>query len=325
MEFSVAPMMDWTDRHCRYFHRLLAPNIFLYTEMVTTGALIFGDKSRHLDFNEKESPLALQLGGSSAEDLAKSARLGEDWGYDEVNLNCGCPSDRVQKGRFGACLMAEPDLVATCIKAMQDVVNIPVTVKCRIAIDEYEEEPFLYEFIKKVSDIGCKTFIVHARKAWLKGLSPKENRDIPPLNYNLIYKLKNDFPELSVHLNGGVNSIKAIDEAIDKVDGIMIGREAYQNPWFLAEIEKTYFETELPREEYIITEMSHYLKSMLESGEILRPRNVTRHMTGLFKGTPGGKAWRQALSTLPESPDMIEKAYEAYLAKNSAVHNSPSA
>ncbi|MAQ70744.1 MAG: tRNA dihydrouridine(20/20a) synthase DusA [Alphaproteobacteria bacterium] len=325
MEFSVAPMMDWTDRHCRYFHRILAPNMLLYTEMVTTGALIFGDKSRHLDFNKKEHPLALQLGGSSPEDLAKSAKFGEDWGYNEINLNCGCPSNRVQKGSFGACLMAEPDLVAACIKSMQDAVKIPVTVKCRIAIDDFEEEPFLYDFIKKISDIGCTTFIVHARKAWLKGLSPKENRDIPPLNYDLVFKLKEDFPNLSIHLNGGVTSRGIINSAYGKVDGIMIGREAYQNPWFLTEIENEFYGTPFPHEEVIIENMSKYLKNMLKTQTNLRPRNVTRHMTGLFKGAYGGKTWRQALSTLPESPDMIEKAYEAYLSKNSAAHNSPSA
>ncbi|PZP53655.1 MAG: tRNA dihydrouridine(20/20a) synthase DusA, partial [Micavibrio aeruginosavorus] len=233
---SVAPMMDWTDRHCRYFHRLLSPNAVLYTEMVTTGALLFGDAERHLRFSAQEHPVALQLGGSEPDALSKSAKMGEDFGYDEINLNCGCPSDRVQKGKFGACLMAEPELVADCISAMAAQVKIPVTVKCRIGIDDSEDYEFLNAFIEKVKAARCQTFIIHARKAWLKGLSPKENREIPPLNYDLVTQIKNNHSDLTIDINGGLNNLELI-KSVSHLDGAMIGREAYQNPFFLAEIE----------------------------------------------------------------------------------------
>jgi len=220
---SVAPMMDWTDRHCRYFHRLLSPHATLYTEMVTTGAILFGDAERHLRFSSQEHPVVLQLGGSDAPALAQSARTGEDFGYDEINLNCGCPSDRVQKGKFGACLMAEPDLVAECIDAMQSAVKIPVTVKCRIGIDDSEDYEFLNIFIEKVKAAGCKNFIIHARKAWLKGLSPKENREVPPLNYDLVTQIKNNHPDLQIEINGGLTTLGAID-SVKYLHGAMIGR-----------------------------------------------------------------------------------------------------
>ena len=234
--FSIAPMLDWTDRHCRYFHRLMTRQTLLYTEMVTTGAIIHG-KGDYLGYSEQEHPLALQLGGSNPADLARCARLAEERGYDEINLNVGCPSDRVQNGRFGACLMGEPALVADCVKAMRDVVNIPVTVKTRIGIDEQDSYEFLQAFIEQVRDAGCETFIVHARKAWLSGLSPKENREIPPLDYPRVYQVKQDYPELTIALNGGVNSLEQTLEHLQQVDGVMMGREAYQNPYILAEVD----------------------------------------------------------------------------------------
>ncbi len=311
-KISVAPMMDWTDRHCRYFHRLLAPNALLYTEMVTTGALIHGDKQMHLNFNQEEQPLALQLGGSDPKDLATSTKLGEDWGYQEINLNCGCPSDRVQKGRFGACLMKEPEHVATCVRSMINSTSLPVTVKCRIGVDECEDKEFLYDFVNKVADSGCKTFIIHARKAWLKGLSPKDNRTKPPLNYDLVFQLKRDFPELEIILNGEITSIAQIENYMDKVDGFMIGREAYQNPWILAEIENQLFKVPLPNIDTVIKKMSDYLVKHCKENDKARPRHVTRHMTGLFRGLYGGKIWRQSLATLPETTDMLTQAYDNY-------------
>ncbi len=311
-KISVAPMMDWTDRHCRYFHRLLAPTVLLYTEMVTTGALIHGDKDLHLDFDSAEQPLALQLGGSEPQDLATCTKLGEDWGYQEINLNCGCPSDRVQKGRFGACLMKEPEYVEACVKSMIEATSLPVTVKCRIGVDECEDKQFLYDFVSKVAESGCKTFIIHARKAWLKGLSPKENRTKPPLNYDLVLQLKQDFPELEIILNGEINSLKKIKQYANNIDGFMIGREAYQNPWFLAEIENHLFGTPFPDMDKIIAQMSTYLQEQCSKDDKTRPRHITRHMTGLFKGLYGGKIWRQSLATLPESNDMLTQAYDIY-------------
>src|ERR1700710_1332568 len=232
---SVAPMMDWTDRHCRSFHRLLSRHAWLYTEMVTTGALLHGDVARHLAFTPAEAPVALQLGGSEPADLAICARLGEDWGYDEINLNCGCPSERVQRGSFGACLMAEPALVADCVKAMADAVDLPVTVKHRIGIDKVESYAFVRDFVVTVAEAGCGVFIVHARNAWLKGLSPKENREVPPLRYELVDRLKRDFPQLTFATNGGITTSGQVAQELEQVDGVMIGREAYHNPWWLAQ------------------------------------------------------------------------------------------
>jgi tRNA-dihydrouridine synthase A len=238
---SVAPMMDWTDRHCRFFHRLLTQRTRLYTEMVTTGALIHGDVKRHLQFNEQENPLALQLGGSEPADLAQCAKLGEQWGYDEINLNCGCPSERVQRGSFGACLMNEPQLVRDCVKAMVDAVSVPVTVKHRIGIDKAESYDFVRDFVGTVAEGGCSVFIVHARNAWLKGLSPKENREIPPLRYEIVHQLKRDFPQLTIVLNGGVTTTAQVHEQLQHIDGVMVGREAYHHPWWMSEWDSEFF------------------------------------------------------------------------------------
>src|SRR6478735_2717230 len=243
---SVAPMMDWTDRHCRMFHRQITRHTWLYTEMVTTGALLYGDVARHLDFNEEEHPVALQLGGSEPADLAKSAKLGEQWGYDEINLNCGCPSERVQKGAFGACLMAEPVLVADCVKAMRDAVSIDVTVKHRIGVDTVEEYEFVRDFVGTIADAGCEVFIVHARNAILKGLSPKENREIPPLKYEYAYQLKRDFPHLEISINGGIKTLDEVEEHLKHVDGVMLGREAYHNPYVLAGVDTRFYGNAAP-------------------------------------------------------------------------------
>ncbi|APW38949.1 tRNA dihydrouridine(20/20a) synthase DusA [Rhodoferax koreense] len=302
---SVAPMMDWTDRHCRYLHRLLSRHTLLYTEMVTTGALIHGDVGRHLRFDATEHPVALQLGGSEASDLAHCARLGEQWGYDEINLNCGCPSERVQRGAFGACLMAEPDLVADGVKAMVDVVSIPVTVKHRIGIDRTESYAFVRDFVGKVSEAGCDTFIVHARNAWLKGLSPKENREIPPLRYEQVYRLKRDFPRLTIGINGGITTPAQIAEHLQHVDSVMVGREAYHNPWLLAGFDEAFFGTtpQLASREAVELEMVAYMERMAASeGTPWYP--IARHMLGLRHGLPGARRWRQVwsdhrLKTLP--------------------------
>lgn len=305
--FSVAPMMDWTDRHCRYFHRLLSPHARLYTEMLTTGALIYGDAPRFLRFHDSEHPVALQLGGSDPDALAISARKGQMAGYDEINLNCGCPSDRVQSGCFGAVLMKSPALVADCVQAMRREVDIPVTVKCRIAIDEEEEEPFLDRFIETVAATGCRTFIIHARKAWLKGLSPKENRDIPPLNYDLVSRMKEKNPQLEIILNGGVQTLAHVENELRRFDGVMIGRAAYQNPWILREIEQTLFgPQDLPDARDVIARMAEYATAEYERyGTPVK--SVARHMIGLFQGVPGAKAWRQALSPLrPENFGMSD-------------------
>ncbi|MBX3659233.1 MAG: tRNA dihydrouridine(20/20a) synthase DusA [Ramlibacter sp.] len=302
---SVAPMMDWTDRHCRYFHRLLSRHALLYTEMVTTGALIHGDVPRHLRFNAQEHPVALQLGGSEPADLAHCARLGEQWGYDEINLNCGCPSERVQRGAFGACLMAEPQLVADCVKAMVDAVGVPVTVKHRIGIDHTEDTPqsypFVRDFVGAVSEAGCKVFIVHARNAWLKGLSPKENRDLPPLRYALVHRLKADFPHLTLAINGGITTSEQVAEQLQQVDGVMVGREAYHNPWWLAQWDAAFYpaagaESAGPiTRESVEQAMCDYMAR--EAAEHGTPwSNIARHMLGLRNGLPGARRWRQVWS-----------------------------
>lgn len=298
-EISIAPMMDWTDRHCRYFFRLISPNVRLYTEMVTTGALIHGDRDRFLRFNEEEHPIALQLGGSDAKDLAACAKMGEEYGYDEINLNCGCPSDRVQSGRFGACLMREPDHVADCVSAMADVTDVPVTVKCRIGIDTQDSFEFLDEFISKIAHKGCKKFIIHARKAWLQGLSPKENREIPELDYGRAQEIKKKYPKLSIILNGGITNIESVKENAKKFNGLMVGREAYYNPYFLAEIEQVIFKNKkLKSREEIAEEMRLYAKK--QNGLHGTPvKSITRHILGLYHNQPGGKNWRRTLSTLP--------------------------
>lgn len=294
--FSVAPMMDWTDRHCRYFHRLLSKNALLYTEMVTTGALIHGDHQRFLQFNAEEHPVALQLGGSNPRELAICAKMAEDYGYDEVNLNVGCPSDRVQNGRFGACLMLEPALVADCVAAMRAAVSIPVTVKSRIGVDDHDSYPELVHFISTVAAAGCQQFIVHARKAWLSGLSPKQNREVPPLQYELVYQLKIDFPELKFILNGGVTSLTQAEQILAHVDGVMVGREAYQNPYMLAAVDRQLFASDAPElsRNEVVALLMPYIEQQLQAG--LRLNTVVRHILGLFHGQYGGRAFRRHLS-----------------------------
>ena len=292
-------MMDWTDRHCRYFHRLLSRHALLYTEMVTTGALLHGDVARHLRFNAEEHPVALQLGGSEAADLAHCARLGEQWGYQEINLNCGCPSERVQRGAFGACLMNEPQLVADCVKAMVDVVAVPVTVKHRIGIDKRESYAFVRDFVGTVSAAGCSTFVVHARNAWLKGLSPKENRDVPPLRYELVHRLKQDFPELTICINGGITTREQVAEQLGVLDGVMVGREVYHNPWWLASWDADFFGAVPQGEEMtrdaIEAQMVAYMER--EAASNATPwAAIARHMLGLRHGQPGARRWRQVWS-----------------------------
>jgi tRNA-dihydrouridine synthase A len=295
--FAVAPMMDWSDRHCRVFHRALTRHAVLYTEMVTARAIKHGDRAKLLDFDACEQPLVLQLGGSEPEILAEAAKIGEDWGYSEINLNVGCPSDKVQEGRFGACLMAEPDLVARGVAAMIAAVKIPVTVKCRIGIDDQDDEEDLQNFAKRVSDAGCKAFIVHARKAWLKGLSPKENREIPPLDYDRVHRLKIAFPQLSIHLNGGLESVEHAMANVGNLDGVMLGRAAYHTPWVLAGVDPQYTDqpTSVNNRREAIEAMLPYIESKLREGVALH--RITRHMLGLYHAQAGGRIWRQILST----------------------------
>ncbi|MEC4749608.1 tRNA dihydrouridine(20/20a) synthase DusA [Methylomicrobium sp. Wu6] len=293
----VAPMLDWTDRHCRFFHRLISKQARLYTEMVTTGALLHGDRRRFLQFDASEHPLALQLGGSDPADLAACARMAEDFGYDEVNLNVGCPSDRVQNGRFGACLMAEPELVAECVAAMRKAVSIPVTVKSRIGIDDRDSYEELSGFIGTVAAAGCETFIVHARKAWLKGLSPKQNREVPPLRYDVVYRLKQDFPALQIVLNGGITTLEQAEDVLRTgVDGVMVGREIYHNPYLLAEVDRRLYgtATEAITRTEIIEKLLPYIEQQRAEG--VRLHSVTRHILGLFHGEPGARSWRRHLS-----------------------------
>ncbi len=294
--FMVAPMMDWTDRHCRYFHRLLSEHALLYTEMVTTGALIHGDKERFLRHDAFEYPLALQLGGHDAKDLAHCAKLAQEYGFQEVNLNIGCPSDRVQNGRIGACLMAEPNTVADAIKAMKDMVDIPVTVKHRIGIDGRESYEELVDFVCTVADAGCDTFIVHARIAVLAGLSPKENRDIPPLKPDWVYRLKQQFPALSISINGGIKTFDEITQHLQHLDGVMLGREAYQNPYLLSEVDSRLYNSDRPRltRAAVVEKMLPYIDSQLRQGTYLS--HITRHMLGLYQGIPGGRRFRRYIS-----------------------------
>jgi len=290
-------MMDWTDHHCRYFHRQITRHALLYTEMVTTGALLHGDVPRHLDYNEEEHPLALQLGGSEPDDLAHCAKLAVQWGYDEVNLNCGCPSERVQRGAFGACLMAEPQLVADCVKAMRDAVSIPVTVKHRIGIDRIESYDFVRDFVGTVAQAGAEVFIVHARNAWLQGLSPKENREVPPLRYEFVARLQADFPALRFALNGGVTSNAQIEALFAQgVQGVMVGREAYHHPWLMAEWDTRFLGAE-PVErsrEQVEAAMVEYMEREAREGEPWS--RIARHMLGLWNGQPGARRWRQVWS-----------------------------
>jgi tRNA-dihydrouridine synthase A len=312
-------MMDWTDRHCRTFHRQLTRHALLYTEMVTAPAILHGDRARLLGKGEAEGDVALQLGGSDPGALAEAAEIGASYGYVEINLNVGCPSDRVQEGRFGACLMAEPQLVATCVKRMQDVVNVPVTVKCRIGIDDQDSKRDFQNFIDVVADAGCRTFIVHARKAWLKGLSPKENREIPPLDYERVYRLKAQRPELTISINGGVSDLDAAEVHLQHVDGVMLGRAAYQTPYVLAEVDRRIFgaDTDVPTRREAIEGMIPHIERHLAGGG--RLNNVVRHMLGIYHGEPRARVFRRHLSenatradatiaTLIEAVSLVEPA-----------------
>ncbi|WP_456297371.1 tRNA dihydrouridine(20/20a) synthase DusA [Vibrio sp. AK197] len=308
-------MLDWTDRHCRYFHRLLSQQTLLYTEMVTTGAIIHG-KGDFLAYNQQEHPLALQLGGSNPQDLARCAKLAEERGYDEVNLNVGCPSDRVQNGRFGACLMAEPELVAECVAEMKAVVNIPVTVKTRIGIDEQDSYEFLTAFVSTVAEKGgCEQFTIHARKAWLSGLSPKQNREIPPLDYPRAYQIKKDFPDLVIAVNGGIKTLEEAKLHLEHLDGVMVGREAYQNPYILAEVDQQLFGSKAPvkKRRQIVEEMYPYIEQQLSQGSYLG--HITRHMLGLFQNMPGARQWRRYISENAHKPGSGIEVVQTALAK----------
>jgi tRNA-dihydrouridine synthase A len=315
--FCVAPMMEWTDRHCRYFMRLLSQRAFLYTEMVTADAVIHGDRERLLGFDVSEHPVALQVGGSDPKKLARAARIGQQHGYDEINLNVGCPSDRVQSGRFGACLMSEPDIVGDCIAAMGESVDIPVTVKCRIGIDHQDAEESLDLFIDRVAEAGCKIFVVHARKAWLEGLSPKENRSIPPLDHNRVHRLKRRRPELNIIVNGGLESIAEAEAHLDHVDGVMLGRAAYQDPYLLAEVDRRIFSeaTQVRSRVEVLDAFVPYVEQELKKG--IRLNQITRHILGLLHGCPRARAFRRVLS---EKAHLPGAGLDVYLeARNVAV------
>lgn len=311
--FCVAPMMDGTDRHCRYFHRRLTKRARLYSEMITAEAIVRGDRRKLLGFDPSEHPVALQLGGSAPALLAEAARIGEDFGYDEINLNVGCPSDRVQSGAFGACLMKTPHLVADCVAAMRAAVSAPVSVKCRIGVDDQDPEESLYALTDAVAAAGCSVFIVHARKAWLEGLSPKENRDIPPLDYALVARLKRDRPKLSVILNGGVTSLDQAERHLLIFDGVMLGRAPYADPYLLAAVDGRIFgeSTEPPSRQAVAQEMAVYIARMTQFG--VRPHQVTRHMLGLYHGRPHARLWRRLLSERggEAGPDVLQSAIAA--------------
>lgn len=306
ISISVAPMLDWTNQHCRFFLRVISPNTLLYTEMVTTGALVYGDRDRYLEYNKEEHPIALQLGGSDPHALAKCSKMAEDKGYDEINLNCGCPSDRVQKGQFGAVLMTNPDLVAQCIEAMKGATALPLTIKCRIGVDEQDSFEFLDDFITTTKQAGTSHYIIHARKCWLKGLSPKENRSVPPINYDRAITIKEKHKDITIALNGEIKTLPQIKEHLKTFDSVMIGREAYQNPFLLNEIEQDIFgNSNLLTREQIAHAMIPYIEEQCKKGA--RINTVTRHMMGLFKGQKGGKKWRQILSTLPHQDNVTPR------------------
>jgi len=311
-KLSIAPMLDITDRHCRYFFRLFSPHIRLYTEMIHCGAILFGDRQRFLEFDPAEHPLAIQLGGSDPKQLAEVAKIAQDQGYDEVNLNVGCPSDRVQAGRFGACLMAEPELVAECVSAMSAVTRIPITVKNRIGIDDQAEQESLWKFVEVVSQAGCDEFIVHARKAWLKGLSPKDNRSVPPLDYPLVHALKQDFPQLQISINGGINSLEGVQQQLQYVDGVMIGRAPIDNPWLLSAVHTLYNEA-LPAFTFrheLVDAYCAYIETQLGRGVWLK--HMVAPLMGLYKGEPNAKFWRRHLAERCKAPDAgIELIYQA--------------
>jgi tRNA-dihydrouridine synthase A len=310
---SVAPMMDWTDRHCRYFHRLLSPHARLYTEMVTSAALVRGRQLRLLEHSQQEHPVALQLGGSEPAELAEAARLGAQAGYDEINLNVGCPSDRVQSGRFGACLMREPALVGDCVKAMRDAVSVPVTVKCRIGVDDQDDYADLQRFTETMLEAGVGVLVVHARKAWLQGLSPKENREIPPLDYGRVYRLKREFPQLVVAINGGVTTVEEVRAHLEHVDGVMLGRAAYHDPYLLARLESALYGEPLPAREDVLRRLRPYVEAELARGTALK--HITRHLLGLYQGEPGARGFRRLLSEGAHRPGagwpLLERALPA--------------
>ena len=324
--FSIAPMMDWSDRHCRYFWRLLTKQSLLYTEMITTGALIHGDTASHLAFHPEEHPIAVQLGGSDPSELAQTASICQQAGYDEVNLNVGCPSERVKSGAFGACLMNEPQTVADGVKAMRDVVDIPVTVKCRIGVDDNDSYSALCEFISTVEDAGCHTFIVHARKAWLSGLSPKQNREVPPLQYSTVFQLKQDFPSLQIILNGGLKTVAQCEQVLKQVDGVMIGREAYQNPFMLSRVDEVLFGAQsedaasAANPKHLALAYASYIESQLTQGE--RLNHMTRHLLGLFHGVPGARAFRRYIS---ENAHKKNAGVEVFLTALEKVADPPEA
>jgi tRNA-dihydrouridine synthase A len=313
-QFSIAPMMEWTDRHCRFFHRLLTRRALIYTEMVTTGAVLHGDRDRLIGFDPAEHPLALQLGGSDPAALSRCARIGADFGYDEVNLNVGCPSDRVQEGRFGACLMAEPNLVGDCVAAMKAAVTVPVTVKCRIGIDDQDPEVALETMAQTVANAGADALIVHARKAWLSGLSPRENRDIPPLDYDIVFRLRAAHPGLPIVLNGGVTSVEASREHLHKVDGVMMGRAAYQEPWRLLAVDPLLFGEAAPfvSPKQAAQALMPYIEREMSRG--VRLHSITRHLHGLFQAVPGARAYRRHLATAAVKPSACAEVLAEALA-----------
>ncbi|MDO8954832.1 MAG: tRNA dihydrouridine(20/20a) synthase DusA [Gammaproteobacteria bacterium] len=318
-KISVAPMMDYTDRHCRYFLRLLSKHTLLYTEMITTGAILHGNRDKLLGYDQAEHPLALQLGGSNPTDLAECAKIAEEWGYNEVNINVGCPSDRVQSGMFGLCLMAKPDLVADCVKAMKDQVGIPVTVKTRIGFDNNDSYQELLHFIQTLVNSGVDQVIIHARKGWLKGLSPKENRDIPPLDYERVYQIKRDFPTLNIGINGGIQTLAQAETHLKSIDHVMIGRSAYHDPYILMSVDQAIHQSQTPiktRQE-IIEAFMPYAEARLAEGDSIKA--LTRHILGLFHGEPNARLWRRMLSdttyiTKNSGPEVINAALEATIA-----------
>jgi tRNA-dihydrouridine synthase A len=318
-KFCVAPMLDWTDRHCRYFMRLISEQAVLYTEMITTGAILYGDTDYHLAMNSEEHPVALQLGGSDPADLAKACVLASHYDYAEINLNCGCPSDRVQNGMFGAVMMKNAQITADCVAAMQDAVDLPVTVKHRIGVDDFDSYEFLCEFVETLAAIGCTTFLVHARKAWLKGLSPKQNREIPELNYDLVYQLKKDYPQLEIIINGGVTDLAQSQQHLQQLDGVMVGREAYTNPYLLATVDQQIYGSEAPvkSRQKIAEEFLQYVDNELAKGTKLQA--MTRHILGLFHGMPGARQYRRHISENAYKPDASIDVLTTALAKTTEL------
>ena len=318
-KFCVAPMLDWTDRHCRYFMRLISQHAVLYTEMITTGAILYGDTDYHLAMNSAEHPVALQLGGSDPIDLAKACVLARQYDYAEINLNCGCPSDRVQNGMFGAVMMKNAQITADCIAAMQDAVDLPITVKHRIGVDDFDSYDFLCEFVSTVAKTGCTTFLVHARKAWLKGLSPKQNREIPELNYDRVYQLKQDFPDLEIIINGGVTTLAQSHEHLKHIDGVMVGREAYTNPYLLASVDQQIYGAPQPlvSREKIAEAFLDYVDNELRKGTKLQA--MTRHILGLYHGMPGARQYRRHISENAYKPDASIDVLTTALAKTTGL------